>query len=491
MRKMKSILAVSMGICLWITSNIGVLADEPASQSESLKTLAEGEMEYVELTECESIPVDKLENTEYNKTDRGYTGPLDEIINVPSELGVAAQADNDNTDPNYAYIAQNNTVMQGTIEAENEFRWYAFILNEKSKATIELQMVQNLDADLYLFRLNGSQLEVIGGSAIEGAGVSEIYTEVFDAGVYFFAVAGYKGTGNFAFAYFESTADAAYEINDSAELASEIQFDQRIVGVIDHPRDVDFYKLTVSESAVVKYSFTTSDGYKFVIAKAGQEKEPMKVSEDMVIFAEGTYYFAVYSQDASFSTSSTYTIDINKIGNAMADDALSIIAISEETGIIFQTNLSGTAYYVNGHPININYHWQDQYLNPEGSQVYDIQIQDSEEVFIGQRDENDGPRVAGYETSTHPNITVSPKAVLELTFGGPEGFYYIHCRCTGAYSANNCWRDYNWVRVIIDPETGTLIDIVDFNYFYDYAAGSNYISLKYYPFKDMVLYKRI
>lgn len=170
--------------------------------------------------------------------DKGYTGPLNEITNVPSEPGVAAQADNDNTDPNYAYIAQNNTVMQGTIENENEFRWYAFILNEKSKATIELQMVQNLDADLYLFRLNGSQLEVIGGSAIEGAGVSEKYTQVFEAGVYFFAVAGYKGTGNYAFAYFESTVDAAYEINDSPELATEIQFGQSIVGVIDHPRDI-------------------------------------------------------------------------------------------------------------------------------------------------------------------------------------------------------------------------------------------------------------
>ena len=38
---------------------------------------------------------------------------------------------------------------------------------------------------------------------------------------------------------------------------------------------------------------------------------------------------------------------------------------------------------------------------------------------------------------------------------------------------NNLWQDFKAVTVIIDPSTGKLIDIENFNYYYDYAVGSN------------------
>lgn len=42
--------------------------------------------------------------------------------------------------------------------------------------------------------------------------------------------------------------------------------------------------------------------------------------------------------------------------------------------------------------------------------------------------------------------------------------------------------------VIIDPSTGKLIDIENFNYYYDYAVGSNYLTFtRRYP--SMTLYK--
>ena len=53
---------------------------------------------------------------------------------------------------------------------------------------------------------------------------------------------------------------------------------------------------------------------------------------------------------------------------------------------------------------------------------------------------------------------------------------------------NNLWQDFKAVTVIIDPSTGKLIDIESFNYYYDYAVGSNSLTFtRRYP--SMTLYK--
>ena len=50
------------------------------------------------------------------------------------------------------------------------------------------------------------------------------------------------------------------------------------------------------------------------------------------------------------------------------------------------------------------------------------------------------------------------------------------------------WQDFKAVTVIIDPSTGKLIDIENFNYYYDYAVGSNSLTFtRRYP--SMTLYK--
>lgn len=104
-------------------------------------------------------------------------------------------------------------------------RWYGFVLNKSSKVTILLQMVETLDADIYMFSLNQEtyELELYGGSANEGLGVTEYYNSVMSAGTYYFAVSGYEGTGAFAFAYYQSSADVANEVNDSVATATENQ----------------------------------------------------------------------------------------------------------------------------------------------------------------------------------------------------------------------------------------------------------------------------
>lgn len=84
-----------------------------------------GNMNYFDLNECdELLPVD-LDNEEFNVMTRN--SPITEvnIANTPSEDMINAYGSGDNTDPNYAYVVNNEDIFQGTIQTEGEFRWYA------------------------------------------------------------------------------------------------------------------------------------------------------------------------------------------------------------------------------------------------------------------------------------------------------------------------------------------------------------------------------
>ena len=65
---------------------------------------------------------------------------INDNVAEDNEGNVDENTDSENTEPGNAYILTNGTVMQGTIENANEFRWYAFSLDTTSKYSIWLQM---------------------------------------------------------------------------------------------------------------------------------------------------------------------------------------------------------------------------------------------------------------------------------------------------------------------------------------------------------------
>lgn len=453
-----------------------------------------GNMNYFDLNECdELLPVD-LDNEEFNVMTRN--SPITEvnIANTPSEDMINAYGSGDNTDPNYAYVVNNEDIFQGTIQTEGEFRWYAFILNEKSKSTILVQMAQSLDADLYLFQLNGSQLELIGGSATAGGGAQELYTQRLEAGTYFFAVAGYSGIGNYAFAYYQSSLDANLELNDNKESATNVEMGSPIVGIIDHPGDIDYYKVTANDNMIFNYSISSTNGYKLSYAGSDNSTTPKVVNGNTVLLNNGTHYFAVVSPNALYSSESVYTISFNKIGNLAPLNLAPYAGINEEAGIVFQTDYKGVSngyssvYYINGNPIDINYQWKFSDSNSYGSQSYNISLRGGNDVIAHIKNDPERPSAVWYRNSTRPSYGVSGRPALAIKFISSSAFYSINCLCTGAYAQNNLVKDMNTVTVIVDPETGKMIDIYSFNYFYDFAVGSNSISvltnyyenLKYY-----------
>lgn len=299
------------------------------------------------------------------------------------------------------------------------------------------------------------------------------------AGTYYFAVSGYEGTGVYAFAYYQSSEDVTIEVNDSVTTATTVSLDSSATGVIDNPNDVDYYKFTVLQPTIIKYSISSADGYSLLFAgKSGSNSAIYIVNSSTGLYQvmPGTYYFAVVSEQGTYSATNTYTANFVKVGSMSGDSAVTLIGISENAGMVYETNDTGSVNYVNGNPVDISYSYVQKLSNSAGSQSYNISI-DANAGACALLSDVYKPAAVYYHSSTRPAMQVSSRPALKLTFYDDSDFYRIHCVCSGAYAMNNFWQDFNFVTVLIDPDTGKLIDIVEFNYYYDFApVGSNSIT---------------
>lgn len=483
MLKKLATLALAVTLVISITSTTNVKAETKAS-SNTTETNSDLQKAQVSTT---PLNPESLPNQKSNVMDRKGSDTLDlnQSSNVPSnnanswlaESKVAATT-GDNSNVNYAIPVADTNVVQDTLSAAGGMKWYKFTLTQKSKSSIYLQLAQTLDADIYVYSLNTQtyQLQLIGGSATTGVGVTEYYTGALDAGTYYFSISDYEGSGNFAFEYFESTADITNEPNDSIGTATNIAFDTTVTGVIDNPNDIDYYSFTIDTPMVIKCPITSTDGYTLsYVGKTGDSAKIYGVSQVNHVYKvfPGTYYFAVLSSKGNFSSTSTYSVQFEKIGDISTDTSLTNIFYSKREGkMIYQTSADGTLNYVNGHKIDISYTYKKNLVNSAGIQKYDISI-DPTVSLIGTN-----PVGIMYYSSTRPAMeNIQNQHALMLTLSNNSiPFYKVHCFGSGAYEGNTCDADFNAVTVAIDPESGKLIDIIDFNYFYDFApVGSNKI----------------
>ncbi len=455
---------------------VGVIYSPVTVNAKQLDETADG-IEFVSVSD-EELKAAVITNLEQNNVER-VSGNASEK-NTVEKSNETADETVSNTDPNNAYMVENGSVVQGEIKIANEMRWYAFELTVKSKISILLQMVEEMDSDLYMFSYNSStsKLDLIGGSATEGKGTYEFYNEVLDPGTYFWAVSGYDSFGQYAFAYYQST-DVSNEINDSKESATVVSLGTAITGIIDSPYDIDYYKLSVTEPTLIQYSLSTTNGYSLLYAgKDGDQSAiyPISSTQKSYKLMPGTYYFAVRSESGTYSADSAYTVNFRKVGNLSTDSSVNVIGICNDAGVIYETNTSGTVNYVNGNPIDIRYSYVNNLSNSAGGQYYNITIDANAGAHVLLADEFK-PEAVYYHNSTRPAMKVGSKAALMLTYYADKEFYRINCWGTGAYSMNTLRENFKYVTVLIDPSTGKLIDIVSFNYYYDFApVGTNTIT---------------
>jgi len=435
--------------------------------------------------------VDDIEENVKNNMDRQYTGEEFSVTKSPkASSAISAQSNQENIDPNYAYLVENEDIVQGDLTQTDEMRWYGFILDQTSKVSIMLEAASSVDADLYVFQLDQEtyNLDLIGGSASTGLGTTEYYSAILGEGIYYFAIDAYTGSGQFAFAFY-ATNDLSNEVNDTLSMAATIGVNGTITGVIDNPFDLDYYKFTLTAPIIMSMS-TTIGNYEFDFLAGDSSAGIYRVSqlEELYQFEAGTYYIRVYSSDGSYNGNTPYYINLNKISN-IADDANSFCyMVNKPAKIVFQTDPNGGSMYVNGNPIDVSYSYYNDASNSAGTQIYDISMQNSSKLRA--KIYEDQFMFEDWETTKYFSM-VMPDTVKYLSGNrgvGPTGidvlelsiythdatdFYKIHCRATGAYVANNYNRDLFFATVLINPNTGKLVDIEYFNYYYDYIGGSN------------------
>ena len=437
-----------------------------------------------------------------NNMERPYDEKDYTVTNILGES--VAYAVEENTDPNNAYLAVNGNTVQGTLTQTGEMRWYGFILDQTSKISILVQTLADVDADLYVFKLDQEsyELNLIGGSVTQGLGVQEYCTGIIDAGIYYFAITAYEGSGAYAFAYYASQ-DLNYEPNDTVGSAARVDVNSTIVGIIDSPFDVDYYKFTFTAPVIMSISANIGDyEYSFLDIDVNADVYKISQKEDMYRLGAGTHYIAVYSKESAYDANRTYEIKLNKVSEISTDPKATLFMVNESAKIVFQSDAHGGHMYVNGNEINAYYYYGNDFSKPEGYRQYNVSLLnvDSLRAVVFDKEASANmymhiPTTVFYERGTKGTGETNLN-VLQLTLksDSDDSLYKINCFCSGIYRSEYMLEDLNWATVFINPNTGKVIDICFFSYFYDFVGGaSNLLSYKidqmknckyYYPYRD-------
>lgn len=379
-----------------------------------------------------------------------------------SFLGSTSEAntETENTTPgNSSYFAFNG-VVNGNISAESEIRWYITQLNEKSKATVFLQLSdsESQNFDLYLFRFNQEQekLDFVTGSANE-LGKNEIIDSVLEKGIYLIAIESKKGTGDFTVFPFSSTLDVEYEINDSVENATPLtqKNNMSIQAVIDNPFDFDIYKFEVTEKEISKVELISPAGKNYMLLY--YDGNTVNAAQDLMEFNIGTHYLIVKSSSGDYSQTAPYTL--KKSIRVLGDE--NEIAASRNRRYILSYKKSTGNYYINNRVINFAYNYKHDFSDSKSGthSKTRMSIAETNQTYV-----RIGSNIAfgSYRTSFPSTRSISN--CIKLTVSGINGRMYRSS--SGLHSGPQADYNFTTATIIIDPSTGKVYDLKSPNYFY-------------------------
>ncbi|MCG8539150.1 MAG: hypothetical protein MJA82_04330 [Clostridia bacterium] len=284
----------------------------------------------------EIMSLSDLEKIETELEDNKALNPQTEMESV-YEISSISQANVDksttatNTDPNNAYVIPPDFTVRDTFTASEEQRWYAMEITEASKLSTILLNDTTLDSDLYVYKLNETTmiLEPFSSSTYAGLGVDDFTNDVADAGIYYFVIYSYSGSGIFNFTVYTSTYDVNYEVNDTVDTAavSEMVLDNfgiqtaSVEAVIDNPTDYDYFAIDLPNDGLYQVFLISPDGKEYQSLWSGDGQNIYTVSNGIYTFSKGVNYFGVRSLDGSYSSIDSYNFSVKKIKHATFDDA--------------------------------------------------------------------------------------------------------------------------------------------------------------------------
>lgn len=463
--KFKKVMAIVMAtiLTLGITGNIfspemvhaeGV-TDEFIAETISQEDVAqEGVIDFSSFKDNSDLSQAEFDNVNANVLERD----IQESYSVDL---VSAQDDEDtvNDNPNDAYLITLGDSIYDSVSEELEQRWYAFSVNATTKFTAAMVMDDTVDYDLYLFKLDEEEgtLNLVGGSAVVGNGSQELAMMKLDAGIYFIGLEAASGTGNFLMYTYAGVNDSK-EINDSTDTASSYVRNSRMTATIDSPFDYDYYKVVIETNDVLEYTFDAPSGFDYEVIVYDGTYFYNNITSGTYRLDPGTYYFIVGSSSMDYSDSEYYGIKFQKY--KLADDEAAIFMwYTPDKSAIFQFDATRTNFYVNGNPINFTY---SRTVQSNGNIYFNLYKTTDQNVVLFQSEA----------------MQVMMEVPFFINYNAPFSGWssYKNALVIGVFNTN--WRvnsfssNYdgltsNCATLIIDSNTGNVVDVMTPNPLYD------------------------
>jgi hypothetical protein len=234
-----------------------------------------------------------------------------------------------------------------------------------------------------------------------------------------------------------------------------------MTATIDSPYDYDLYKFTVTNNQIIEYTFDRPAGYDYQIILF--DGSSMYAIPDSAAYRLniGTYYFIIRSNTSTGLHSNTDVYGLKILDYKMSSDASAVYMWNTvDKKAIFQFNASRTAYYINGNPINFTYSrtftvsgGRNVYMNLYKTSNQFVALFDEETHYVGELPDFinfKGPFVGDKSYSN----------ALLLSLGNTN-------LVVNSYSPDYPSIFSPRAMVVIDSDTGNVVDIMEPNPMHD------------------------
>lgn len=383
-------------------------------------------------------------------------------------------ASNDN--PNGAYLLPFNTTITDNINVAGESRWYGVIAEKKSRISTMMVADNTVNFDLYVYILDqeSATLNLIGYSN-NAAGQNEIVDMIVDEGIYYIEIYSTSGVGNCALASYLSTDYIDNEINDTVELASDLQMNGVTQGAVDSPIDMDVYKFTIStEASRCRFTLQNPENCNYALYMVrGSTGAMYSVTSGTLYLLEcDDYYLIVASTDETYNAAMPYSLSVSSQNCVTGAREL----LSYNGYLLQQKGNSGLEYYINGIPIDFNYTYTDDFsygddymharmtlTTKSTSEVYNKYFTDINEI------DHAGIQFIKYKSSFNNS---SRNVALYIPINDVTFAY--HRTASASMAPTSVHQSFaTFAEVIVDVNTGKVIDLFSPNWYYESSASNH------------------
>lgn len=460
-RKLKGLI---LAVVLTFTLNSSVIAADNRAVDNIVSEDSGGYMSYDEFANQNMLQNNTVEVVEENEIlnlgDKNQNDTFsEEIINL--EPNMCLDNEMDNTSANYPLDIDSYESINGQLTETNENRWFRLQVQDSNRLAVLLLMDGTLDSDLYIYKLNPElmQIALVGGSNAEGNGQLEYADLSVDEGIYYILVFNSSGSGNFILNCYTPAKDYS-SANNTMESAKDFG-DSTSISITDSisvPADFKYYKFEVKRSDFYRYRISIPDNIDYSLLISPDNGKNFYTMEKGAYLTPGTHIIRVAQRDITKCSRESFKISVSK---AYLKDGLDVCLYTSDFTNFLQYDHANEECYVNGNRVMCHYDYEEQidlggpnyndiFMNVDRTEDTFYNLQQATPAFV---DYSSQWLAEKYGKGQYSNVLLIPVAG-------------VYCKVR-AYGMTPFNLESDIAELIIDPNTGGIIDINFPNFYYE------------------------